>query len=60
MTTIYDRMLFNTQDKLEASINQIRSSIPHAGEIGTLNDVHRHIKCKSGLLRETKPEEGIV
>jgi hypothetical protein len=36
MATIYDRMLFNAQDKLDASINQIRSSIPHAGEIGTL------------------------
>ena len=60
MTTIYDRMLFNAQDKLDASINQIRSSIPHAGEIGTLIEQQFKSQLEAVLPEKIGVSHGFV
>lgn len=51
-TAIYRRVLSSAQNKLSAAINQIRSSIPHSGEIGTL--IERQFRSQ---LEEIMPEK---
>lgn len=51
-STIYRRVLSSAQNKLSAAINQIRGSIPHSGEIGTL--IERQFRSR---LEEIMPEK---
>ena len=50
--TIYRRVLSSAQEKLAAAINQIRHSIPHSGEIGSL--IERQFRTQ---LEEIMPEK---
>ena len=59
-TTAYRRVLSSAQNKLNAAINQIRRSIPHSGEIGTLIEQQFRSQLEEVLPEKIGVSQGFV
>ncbi len=59
-TAIYREVLSSAQNKLSAAINQIRRSIPHSGEIGTLIEQQFRFQLEEILPEKIAVSHGFV